>query len=157
MKEIESDPARAIVAVERRDMTVMFTDIPGFTTLSEQLSATEVANLLNDHFTLVAGCVEAEEGTIDKYIGDSVMAFWGAPSKQPDHAARAIRAALAIAETVRADNAIRRTDGRQEVRIRIGIHSGPALAGNIGAPGRINYTLVGDTVNAANRIEQLGK
>ena len=145
------------LAARTREVTVMFTDIPGFTTLSEQLSATEVANLLNDHFTLVAGCVEAEEGTIDKYIGDSVMAFWGAPSKQPDHAARAIRAALAIAETVRADNAIRRTDGRQEVRIRIGIHSGPALAGNIGAPGRINYTLVGDTVNAANRIEQLGK
>ena len=101
--------------------------------------------------------MEAEEGTIDKYIGDSVMAFWGAPSKQPDHAIRAIRAAQAIAETVRADNALRRTEGRQVVRIRVGVHSGPALAGNIGAPGRINYTLVGDTVNAANRIEQLGK
>jgi class 3 adenylate cyclase len=145
------------LAARTRQVTVMFTDIPGFTTLSEQLNATEVAKLLNDHFTLIAGCVEAEEGTIDKYIGDSVMAFWGAPSKQPDHAARAIRAAQAVAETVRADNAQRRADCRQEIRIRIGIHSGPALAGNIGAPGRINYTLVGDTVNAANRIEQLGK
>ena len=145
------------LAARTRQVTVMFTDIPGFTTLSEHLSATEVANLLNDHFTLIAGCVDAEDGTIDKYIGDSVMAFWGAPSKQPDHAARALRAARAIAETVRLDNAQRRADGRQEVRIRIGIHSGLALAGNIGAPGRINYTLVGDTVNAANRIEQLGK
>jgi class 3 adenylate cyclase len=145
------------LAPRTRQVTVMFTDIVGFTTLSETLSAGEVAAILNDHFSLIAKCVEAEDGTIDKYIGDSVMAFWGAPSKQPDHAARALRAVRAIATAISAENARRRAVGERETRIRIGLHSGPALAGNIGAPGRINYTLVGDTVNAANRLEQLGK
>src|SRR3990170_2520292 len=85
------------------------------------------------------------------------MAFWGAPATQPDHASLACRAALAIAKAVGADNERRRRKGMSPVRLRIGIHSGPAIAGNIGAPGRINYTLVGDTVNIAQRLEQLGK
>lgn len=140
-----------------REVTIMFTDICGFTALSEDKDAGEVSELLNAHFSLVARCVEAEDGTIDKYIGDSVMAFWGAPSRQEDHAARAIRAARAIAKAVHAENEVRAVAGEPPVRIRIGLHSGTVVVGNIGAPGRINYTLVGDPVNVANRIEQLGK
>ncbi|SDF09628.1 adenylate/guanylate cyclase domain-containing protein [Thalassobaculum litoreum] len=140
-----------------REVTVMFTDISGFTTLSENKGAGEISELLNAHFSLVARCVEAEDGTIDKYIGDSVMAFWGAPSRQEDHAARAIRATQAIARAVHAENEVRAAAGEPPVRIRIGLHSGTVVVGNIGAPGRINYTLVGDPVNVANRIEQLGK
>ena len=85
------------------------------------------------------------------------MAFWGAPTRQQDHASRACRAALAIADAVRADNRRRQGEGLPPVRIRIGLYDGRVVAGNIGAPGRINYTLVGDAVNAANRLEQLGK
>ncbi len=145
------------VGSEERVLTVMFTDIAGFTAMSERLPAAEVARFLNEHFSLLAGCVEAEEGTIDKYIGDALMAFWGAPDIQEDHALRACRAGLAIAEAMAADNAERQADGRPAARIRIGIHSGPVVVGNIGAPGRINYTIVGDTVNTCQRLEALGR
>lgn len=141
----------------KREVTVMFTDIPGFTTLSEGKEASEIADMLNAHFSLIARCVEAEDGTIDKYIGDSVMAFWGAPSRQEDHAARAVRATRSIARAVKTENEVRAAAGEPPVRIRIGLHSGTVIVGNIGAPGRVNYTLVGDPVNIANRIEQLGK
>ncbi len=147
---------KAIVS-EEREVTVMFTDIAGFTTLSEQLPAAEVAAFLNGHFTLVGGCVEATEGTVDKYIGDAVMAFWGAPGHQPDHAARACQAALGIAQAVHADNQARARDDLPPVRVRIGIHSGRALVGDIGAPSRVNYTVVGDVVNVAERLEELAR
>ena len=84
------------IASEEREVTVMFTDIVGFTTLSEAMSAAETANLLNRHFTLLASCIDATEGTVDKYICDSVMAFWGPPFGSTDHAAQACRAAVAI-------------------------------------------------------------
>jgi adenylate cyclase len=142
---------------EERQITLMFTDIAGFTTMAEKMSAAETADLLNGHFTLMNACVEAQAGTVDKYIGDSMMAFWGAPDDQPDHATRGCRAILAIAEAVRADNIKRAQRGAAPFRVRIGLHTGPAIAGDIGAPGRVNYTVVGDTVNVANRLEQLGK
>ena len=145
------------VASDERRITVMFTDIVGFTSDSEQMSASEVAALLNRHFALLGRCIEETGGTIDKYIGDSVMAIWGAPERQPDMEKRACRAALAIAAAMEEDNAERRERGEPEVRIRIGIHSGPALVGNIGFPGRVNYTVVGDTVNSAQRLEGLAK
>ncbi|MCY4065381.1 MAG: adenylate/guanylate cyclase domain-containing protein [Rhodospirillaceae bacterium] len=140
-----------------REITVMFTDIAGFSSVAESLSAPDVAALVNRHFEIVAGCIEAEDGTVDKFIGDSVMAFWGAPDAQPDAAERACRAALAIADGVRAENVRRRSAGEAPLGIRIGIHSGSATVGNIGAPGRINYTIIGDAVNVGQRLEQLGK
>lgn len=140
-----------------REITVMFTDIAGFSSVSENLSAPEVAAVVNRHFEIVAGCIEAEDGTVDKFIGDSVMAFWGAPEAQPDAAERACRAALAIAAGIRAENARRRSEGEAPLGIRIGIHSGSATVGNIGSPGRINYTIIGDAVNVGQRLEQLGK
>lgn len=145
------------LASAERDVTVMFTDIRSFTTLSESLAAAEVADLLNEHFGLIARCVEDTEGTIDKYIGDSVMAFWGAPTKMADHANRACAAALAIRKTIDTENMRRAEAGLPAIKMGIGIHTGRAIAGNIGAPGRVNYTLVGDTVNLAQRIEQLCK
>ena len=140
-----------------REITVMFTDIAGFSSVAESLSAPDVAALVNRHFEIVAGCIEAEGGTVDKFIGDSVMAFWGAPDAQPDAAERACRAALAIADGVRAENVRRRSAGEAPLGIRIGIHSGSATVGNIGAPGRINYTIIGDAVNVGQRLEQLGR
>lgn len=140
-----------------RDVVVLFTDIVGFSQMSEGRDAAKVAAVLNRHFALLGTIIDQEGGTIDKYIGDSVMAFWGAPLDQEDRAERAIRAARLIAQKLRADNQRRARKGLKPIRIRIGIHKGPALVGNIGAPGRINYTLVGDTVNIAQRLEQLGR
>ena len=140
-----------------REVTVMFTDIAGFTGLSEGSPAPRIAEFLNRHFALLAACIEDEDGTVDKFIGDSIMAFWGAPDDQPDHAERAARSARAIAFAVEAENATRRAAGEPPVRLRVGLHSGPVTVGNIGAPGRINYTIIGDTVNIGQRLEQLGK
>ncbi len=141
----------APVTSEERRVTVMFTDIAGFSTLSERMSAADVVDLLNAHFSLVVKCIEAENGVVDKYIGDSVMAFW----EDRDGADRAIRAARAI----RAGMAAARGSGggARPAGMRIGIHSGPAIVGNIGPEGRVNYTVVGDTVNVAARLEQLCK
>jgi len=148
--------AGELASVER-EVTVMFTDIAGFTSISADQPAGAVAAFLNHHFAVVGACVEAEGGTVDKYIGDSLMAFWNAPDPQGDHAERACRAAAAIARAVVADNVVRRARGEAPVRLRIGLHRGSVVVGNIGAPGRINYTIVGEAVNVGQRLEQLGK
>jgi class 3 adenylate cyclase len=140
-----------------RTVTVMFTDIVGFTVQAERLSATDTAAFLNDHFSLLIPCIEAENGTVDKFIGDSVMAFWNAPEQQADHADRACRAALAIRAKISTENEARTERGERPIRLRIGIHTGPAVVGNIGSAERVNYTVVGDTVNVAQRCEALGK
>ncbi|MDP6708075.1 MAG: adenylate/guanylate cyclase domain-containing protein [Alphaproteobacteria bacterium] len=143
------------LASEERELTILFTDIQGFTPLAERLPAAELAALLNTHFTLVAKCIEAEDGTLDKYMGDATMAFWGAPEWQPDHARRAVRAALAVMDAIGAENRRRAAAGEAPVRIRMGLHSGRVVVGNIGAPGRINYTIIGDAVNTAERLGEL--
>jgi len=142
---------------EERDVSVMFTDIVGFTPLAGRLEPTALAGLLNRHFALISGEIEKTEGTLDKYIGDCVMAFWGAPDPQPDHRLRAVTTALGICRVMTKDNARRRRKGLKPVRVRIGLTSGPVVVGDVGAPGRINYTLIGDTVNRAQRLEALGK
>jgi class 3 adenylate cyclase len=145
------------VVSRRASLTVMFTDIVEFTPQAEDLPETETAEMLNHHFALLGACIEREHGIIDKYIGDAVMAVWGQLSGASDHAGAAIRAALAIAEVTREDNRMRRAAGQLPIRVRVGLHSGTAVVGNIGAPGRVNFTVVGDTVNVAQRFEQLGK
>lgn len=144
------------VESEHREITVMFTDIVGFSTLSEHMPAAETAAMLNEHFAILVDCIEAEGGTVDKYIGDSVMAFWE-PDENGVDVDRAIRAARQIRRRVTEDNFNRRAENRVAPCVRIGIHTGDAIVGNIGAPGRINYTLVGDAVNVAARLEQLSK
>jgi class 3 adenylate cyclase len=145
------------VRSEEREVTVLFTDLVGFTRLSENRPARETAELLNEHFSLIEKCIADERGTLDKYIGDSAMAFWNAPEPQPDHALRACRAALAIAKAMHEDARRRREAGLPVLRVRVGLHTGPVLVGNIGAPGRMDYTIVGDTVNTAQRLEKLGR
>lgn len=145
------------VTSRRRPVTVMFTDIVEFTPQAEDLPEQDTAELLNHHFALLGACIEHEHGMIDKYIGDAVMAVWGGLQRQEDHADAAIRAALAIAKAVHEDNEQRKLQGRLPIRMRIGLHSGPVVVGNIGAPGRVNFTVVGDAVNVAQRFEQLGK
>lgn len=142
---------------ETRQLTVIFTDIAGFTSMSENMSATEVAEFINHHLSLVSACVEAEGGTVDKFIGDAVMAFFGAPEPLPDHAARACRAALAIRAAIKADNAECSASGLRTTRVRIGVHTGHVVVGNIGSEDRVNYTIIGDAVNVASRLESSGK
>jgi class 3 adenylate cyclase len=140
-----------------RDVVIMFTDILDFTPLSEGMNAAETAAFLNDHFSLIAASVEREGGTVDKFTGDGVMAVWGAPETYDDLADRACRAAVAIKEKQLRFNEIWAAAGRAPVRIRIGLHLGRVLVGNIGSPMRINYTVVGDAVNVAERLQELGK
>ena len=142
---------------EERVVTIMFTDIRGFSTISEHMDAAGIAGFLNTHFNMLADPIEAEGGTVDKYIGDAVMAFWGAPEEMEDHAARAIRAASKIQRLVLADNERRRRTGEPLLAVRIGVHTGPVVVGNIGSRNRINYTIVGDAVNIASRIDSIAK
>ena len=144
-------------AMESReqDVTVLFTDIVGFTGLSQGLEAAEVAKLLNEHYALIAAGVQFERGMLDKYAGDSVMAFWAPPLAPGEDAVRAARAARLIRAGISGENARRRERGLQPVRLRIGLHRGPAVVGNVGAAERISYTVIGDTVNVAQRLEEL--
>jgi len=148
---------RAEAPPEEREVAVLFTDIAGFTSASEGMSATETAAFVNHHLSLLGAEITREGGTIDKYIGDSVMAFWGAPERLENPADPAARAAIGMARAIRADNKSRAARGEPPVRIRIGLHMGPLVVGDIGAPERVNYTVIGDTVNAASRLESLGK
>jgi adenylate cyclase len=139
------------------DLTVMFTDIAGFTTRSETMGASDTAEFLNRHFAKLGAVIDDCGGTIDKYMGDGLMAFWGAPEPRKDHAARACEAARRIVTDIAEDNRRLIETGGQPVFMRIGIHTGPTIVGNIGAASRVNYTVVGDTVNISARLQELGK
>jgi adenylate cyclase len=145
------------LASQRRVVTVMFTDIVGFTPQAEEMDEIGSADLLNQHFALIGAVIDRHDGMIDKFIGDAVMAVWGAIRPMQGHADAACRAAVEIAGVLQEDNQRRRELGLAAIRLRIGLHTGPVTVGNIGAPGRINFTVVGDTVNVAQRLEQLGK
>jgi adenylate cyclase len=138
-------------------VTVLFSDIRGFTAFSEKLGAHEVVEMLNAYFTRVCEPILAEGGTVDKYIGDAVMAEFGSPFPYPDHARRAIRAALGMAREAEAFKAWMRQRfpdrGLAEFGIGVGLHTGEAVCGSIGTPRRQEYTAIGDTVNAASRLE----
>jgi len=146
---------------EKRTVTVLFSDIRNFTTLSEKLDAHEVVEFLNQYFERVCAIILEQGGTIDKYIGDAVMVQFGAPVSYPDHAARALRAALAMREA--AGEFISWMSERFADRnlpafnIGIGIHTGEAIVGNVGSSRRMEYTVIGDTVNLASRLESASK
>lgn len=136
--------------IESREMTIVFTDLAGFTSVASHLTAEETARFLNHHFETVSDAISAEAGTIDKYIGDGVMAFWGAPAHQPDHAELAIAAVQALAARIEELH-------EPDIRLRIGIHTGRVVVGNIGSSSRMNYTVIGDPVNVAARLQEYGK
>jgi adenylate cyclase len=138
-------------APEVRDVSVMFADICGFTSMSEKMSPSSVALLLNDYLSRMTDVIFKYEGTLDKYIGDAIMAVFGAPIDMPDHAQRAIRTALEMQERLAEWNGERREG--PAFRIRIGINSGKVVAGEIGSVNKKEYTVLGDTVNTASRLE----
>lgn len=139
------------LSVQERDVTVLFADIVGFTPMAERMPPSQIALLLNDYFSEMTDVVFKYEGTLDKYIGDAIMAIFGAPDKMPNHPERAVLAALDMLRKLETINAKRTPDARFSVRI--GINSGRTVAGDIGSIKRLEYTVLGNTVNVAARIE----
>jgi len=137
------------------EVTVLFTDIRGFTTLCESMRPLEVLDLLNDFFTAVSAVIFRHSGMLDKFVGDSVMAVFGAPLNQRDDATRAVRCAREIREVVARINAERAGRQQPAIGFSIGLHTGIVVAGNLGSPERMEYTVIGDTVNVAARVEGL--
>lgn len=136
----------------RKQVVVLFADVRGFTAIAETLPPMALATQLNEYFTAMVDCVFAHEGALDKFIGDAVLAYWGAPESREDDVDRAIQSAIAMHQAGAVLNARWRQEGRPELHIGIGVHSGEAFVGNIGSPRRLEYTLIGDTVNMANRL-----
>jgi adenylate cyclase len=158
---VSHDVAEAVLAGrvplqgERRDVSILFQDIRGFTALSEQLDPAVLLRLLNQFFTEVVAAVEAEGGVVKQFLGDGVMALFGAPQPYPDHPERAVRAALGIVQRLQGLNETFAGQGLAPLEIGVGIHSGAVVAGLIGPDNRIEYGVVGDAVNLASRVEAL--
>ena len=138
---------------ELREVSIMFADLSGFTALSGKVGPEKLMELTNRYLQIIAEEVDRSGGYVDKFIGDAVMAIWGAPADEPDHADRAAGAALAIVTRIAAARAEDRARGEDGFSVKIGINAGVATVGNVGAPKRYNYTAVGETVNIAARLE----
>ena len=154
---ILKDPAKLTVGGEKRDLTILFSDIRGFTTFSEKMDAKELAGFLNEYLGQMTDVVFETDGTLDKYIGDAVMAFWGAPIDQPQHASNALRAAREMQRKLAALRPIYKEKYGVDVQIGIGINSGTVNVGNMGSDRIFEYTVIGDHVNLASRLEGLTK
>ncbi|HEY5611870.1 MAG TPA: adenylate/guanylate cyclase domain-containing protein [Thermoanaerobaculia bacterium] len=139
--------------IKSAEVSILFADISGFTTISETKKPEEVSEFLSHFFSCAVEAIFNHGGTLDKFIGDAVMAFFGAPLPQEDHAARAVRAGITMHRLVAKWNAEREKDGLPPVRIRVGINSGPAVVGNVGTEKRVDYTVLGSSVNIASRLE----
>lgn len=142
---------------ETREVTVLFCDIRSFTAMSEKMEAAEVVSLLNKYFTALGKCITAHHGIINKYIGDAIMAIFGAPVSSENSAKDAFEAALDMRKALEEVNKDFHAQGLPQLRFGIGIHTGPVFAGTIGASSRMEYTVIGDTVNTASRLESLCK
>lgn len=142
---------------EAREVTLMFTDLANFTTLSEQLSAEQTVEVLTAYFNAMTPIVHATGGTVDKFIGDAVMAFWGAPLDDPQHAEHAVTAAILMQQAMQVLVADLRARGLPPIHMRIGLHTGRVVVGNVGSEQRFSYTAIGDAVNLAARLEGANK
>ena len=155
VEEMAHDPARYDMRAENRMLTVMFCDMRNFTRVSEQLAPEELRGLVNLFFSSMTAIIREHRGTLDKYIGDAVMAFWGAPLADPLHATHAVHAAQAMALRLITLNAELRERGLPEIGVGIGLNSGMVCVGDMGSSMRRSYTVMGDAVNLASRIEAL--
>ena len=157
VKEMSKDPHNYSLASRKLELSVLFSDIRGFTTISEGLDAEELSELMNHYLTPMTRIVHETQGTIDKYIGDAVMAFWGAPIRDAKHASRAVQAGLAMQAALGSMNEEFEERGWPHIAIGVGINTGPMSVGNMGSTFRKAYTVLGDAVNLGSRLEGITK
>ncbi|MGE4424203.1 MAG: adenylate/guanylate cyclase domain-containing protein [Pseudodesulfovibrio sp.] len=157
VKQMITNDISPVLGGDRRELTLLFSDIEGFTSLSEGLSPETLTSDITEYFKRVSQVILRTNGTVDKYIGDAVMAFWNAPARNAAHAHDACLAALRCRAALRIFNRGRRESGRPEFRTRMGVHTGEVVVGNIGSADRMAYTAIGASVNLASRLEGLNK
>jgi adenylate cyclase len=157
VNEILKDPSRLRLGGDKRELSVLFSDIRGFTTISEGLSPEDLTNLLNEYLTVMTDVVFKYDGTLDKYMGDALMAIYGAPLEQPDHAYRACASAIEMLEELGKLNEKWIQEGKKPLDIGIGINTGTMMVGNMGSEQRFDYTVMGDAVNLGSRLEGANK
>jgi len=157
VKRLLDHPELLRLGGEEKELTAMFSDVRGFTALSEGLSPSALVDCLNEYFSEMTTVLFKNWGTLDKFIGDAMMAFWGSPYPQEDHAERACRAALEMLESLKQLQARWRAEGRPEINIGIGVNTGPMIVGHMGSRHRFNFTFMGDNVNLASRLEGTNK
>ena len=157
IENLIANPEKLNLGGEEREITAYFSDVQGFTSISEKLTPKELTDLLNNYLSAMTDIILAHGGTIDKYEGDAIIAFWGAPTEQADHAKRAVDAALACQQKLRdMQEELTKVTGKPFVQ-RIGLNTGKAVVGNMGSRSRFDYTMMGDTVNLASRLEGINK
>jgi adenylate cyclase len=157
VEDLVSDAGALRLGGEKRELTVLFSDIRGFTTLSEGMQPEELVKLMNEYFTVMTDIVFAHRGSLDKYIGDAIMAVYGAPVVESDHPALACRSALDMMRALDELQKKWQSAGLPKIGIGVGINTGQVVVGNMGSKTRFNYTVVGDHVNLSSRIEGLNK
>ncbi|MFZ5569125.1 MAG: CHASE2 domain-containing protein [Thermodesulfobacteriota bacterium] len=157
LQVVLDNPGALELGGRKRLVTVFFSDLAGFTTISEKLAPEEVAAFLNRYFDVMTEIIFQHKGTVDKFIGDAIMAFWGAPVADPDHSVNACRAALAMQARMESLRRDMQAEGMPALSMRIGLNTGEAIVGNMGSSRLFNYSLLGDTVNLASRLEGANK
>jgi adenylate cyclase len=157
INEMLKDPSKLKLGGDKKDLTVLFSDIRGFTTISEKMTPEDLVHFLNEYLTAMTNLVFKYDGLLDKYMGDAIMAVFGAPLDQPDHAVRACRTALGMMEELKTLQKKWAEDGRPFLNIGIGINSGDMVVGNMGSDMRFDYTVMGDSVNLGSRLEGINK
>jgi adenylate cyclase len=157
INQILNRPEALRLGGEEKELTALFADIRGFTTLSERLTPSQLVDLLNEYLSEMTELIFKHWGTLDKYIGDAIMAFWGAPYPQTDHALRACRTGLEMLQALRHLQAAWESRGVPRLEIGVGINTGAMLVGNMGSKRRFNFTVIGDSVNLASRLEGINR
>jgi adenylate cyclase len=157
VEEMSRDPENYSMAGRKAELTVLFSDIRGFTTISEGLEPNELASLMNEYLGAMTLVVRKHRGTLDKYIGDAIMAFWGAPVDDPEHAKNAVRTGLEMHVALQELNKNLVARGWPELKIGVGVNTGPMTVGDMGSPVRQSYTVMGDAVNLGSRLEGITK
>jgi adenylate cyclase len=156
--EILKNPDAVKLGGEVKEVSILFSDVRGFTAMSEKLSAPQVVEVLNEYLTAMVDIVIANHGTLDKYVGDAIMAVWGSPVADPDHTKNSVRTAVMMMEVLKELQVKWKAEGKPEIDIGIGVHSGHVVAGNMGHPEyKMDYTVIGDDVNLAARLESANK
>jgi len=152
LRRLEQSSSGMVLGARETEVTTLFSDISGFTSMSSRMRPTEVVDMLNEYFPIMADIVFEQEGTLEKYIGDALMAIWGAPFGHPDDADRALWAAVRMQQELMSLNERRRARGQEEIQIHIGLNTGMVAAGNIGSKRFLQYATIGDTTNVAARV-----